>query len=529
MPGKRVLLINPDMVKSFWNFQKIFKADGVKAMAPPLGLITVAAMLPEEWQLRLVDVNARPVTDEDWQWADLVMITGMVAQRQSLLDLVREAKRRGKPVVAGGPYPTSLPEEVLDAGCDFLVKGEAENALPLLLAALAAGQNGGVFYQETKPELTTSPVPRFDLLNLSDYILLAVQTSRGCPFDCEFCDVVNLYGRQPRYKEPQQVLDELEVIYRLGWRKEIFICDDNFIGNKDRAKEIMNRLIPWLQERGEPFYFITQASVNLGQDLELIDLMTAAGFSTVILGIESPDQEVLATAHKYQNIRNPLAESITNIRDNGLTVLGSFIMGFDGEKPRAGQRIASLVEATSIPLVILNLLQPLPNTKLWRRLQEEGRLLEAAGSGDLAEVKLTYRPDRAPAELIAEYLDCWLQVYEPSRFLARAYRYFLAMRPTRSSLARSRGEAQTNGKPASRRPLAERLAKVFRYLPFIWRQGVKAPYRLQFWRQIMGIRRQNPSRIHKYLAMSAFVEDTSHTREMMRQKKAGSFQRSAFS
>jgi len=521
MPAKRVLLINPDMVKSFWNFQRLFKADGVKTLAPPLGLITVAALLPAEWELRLVDENAGPITEQDWQWADLVMITGMIAQRQSLLALVRDAKKRGKPVVAGGPYPTSLPEEVLAAGCDFLVTGEAENALPLFLAALAAGQTSGVFHHDTKPELTASPVPRFDLLNLSDYILLAVQTSRGCPFDCEFCDVVKLYGRQPRYKNPEQVLKELEIIYQLGWRKEIFICDDNFIGNKDRAKEILNRLIPWMKGHGEPFGFTTQASVNLGQDQELMDLMTAANFGTVILGIESPDQEVLAAAHKYQNLRNPLAESITNICANGLTVLGSFIMGFDGEKPGAGQRIASLVEATGIPVVILNLLQPLPNTKLWQRLRQEGRLVEVSGSGDLADTRLTYRPDRSPDELMAEYLECWLQLYEPSRFLARAYRYYLTMRPTRASLARHPGEARTNHAPASRRPLSERLTKLVRYSPFFWRHGVKAPYRSQFWRQIMGIRRHNPSRIVKYLSSCIFIDDILHTREMMRQKKAG--------
>jgi radical SAM superfamily enzyme YgiQ (UPF0313 family) len=521
MSGKRVLLINPYMVKSFWNFPKIFKIDGVKTLAPPLGLITVAALLPKEWELRLVDVNVRPVTDQDWQWADLIMVTGMIAQSQSLLALVREAKNRGKPVVAGGPYPTSLPEEVLAAGGDFLVKGEAENALPLFLAALASGQTGGVFHQEAKPALTASPVPRFDLLTLSDYIALAVQTSRGCPYDCEFCDVVNLYGRKPRYKAPQQVLTELEIIYRLGWRKEIFICDDNFIGNKARAKEILHLLIPWLKDHGEPFSFWTQASVDLGQNQELMDLMTEANFSTVILGIESPDQDVLATAHKYQNLRHPLTESITNICANGLTVLGSFIMGFDGEKPGVGQHIASLVEATSMPLVVFNLLQPLPNTKLWRRLEDEGRLVEVSGSGDLVDTRLTYRPDRPAAQLIHEYLDCWLQVYEPSRFLARAYRYYQTMRPTRALSASSRGEGSTNAMPEKPRPLAEQLTKLFRCLPFFWRQGVKAPYRRQFWGQIMGIRRHNPSRMYKYLKMCIFVDDISHTREIMRQKKAG--------
>jgi len=519
MPAKRVLLINPDMVKSFWDFRRLFKAERVKALAPPLGLITVAALLPAEWELRLVDENAAPVTEADWRWADLVMITGMIAQRQSLLALVREAKRRGKTVVAGGPYPTSVPEEVLAAGCDFLFLGEAENGLSLWLAALAAGQTGGVFEQKAKPELSASPVPRFDLLNLSDYILMAVQTSRGCPFDCEFCDVVKLYGRKMRYKTPEQVLQELEVIYRLGWKREIFICDDNFIGNKDRAKEILHRLIPWMKSHGEPFSYITQASVNLGQEPELMDLMTEANFSTVILGIETPDEEVLAAAHKFQNIRHPLAESITNICANGLTVLGSFIMGFDGERPGTGERIASLVEATHIPMVILNLLQPLPETKLWRRLQEEGRLLEGGGSGDLADATLTFRPQRPPAELMTEFLDCWLHLYEPERFLGRAYQYYLTMRPTRAFLSRKTGEERPQGAKGRKRPLADKLSQLVRFSPFFWRHGVKASYRRQFWQQIQGIRRLNPSRTFKYLAACAFIDDYLDMREMMRKKK----------
>ncbi|MFZ0053125.1 MAG: radical SAM protein, partial [Desulfobaccales bacterium] len=237
-------------------------------------------MLPSEWELRLADLNTRSLTEEDWQWADLILISAMYIQRAGLLALVREAKRRGKTVVAGGPHPTSLPEAVLEAGCDFVVRGEGENTIPLLLEAIRHGKTG-IIENGEKPDLTTSPIPRFDLLQLKDYVTFTIQTSRGCPFDCEFCDVVNLFGRTPRYKTPKQVIAELETLYRLGARGSAFICDDNFIGSKKHARAFLQELIPWLKSRGEPYRFLTQASVNLGQDPEMIDLMIAANLREV--------------------------------------------------------------------------------------------------------------------------------------------------------------------------------------------------------------------------------------------------------
>ena len=252
-----------------------------------------------------------------------------------MLALIREAKARGKSVVVGGAYPSSMPEEVLPAGPDFLIRGEAENTLPLFLAALAQGRSGGLIECDAKPDLATSPIPRFDLLNLKDYANLAIQTSRGCPHNCEFCDVVQLYGRRPRYKEPRQVIAELETIYRLGWRGPVFISDDNFIGNKTHARAILRELIPWSQSRGEPFGFTTQTTVSLGQDLPLMDLMTQANFGDVFLGIESPDEEVL----NRQSINSTIAaasmeESIRQIQANGLSIIGSFILGVGWGKTR---------------------------------------------------------------------------------------------------------------------------------------------------------------------------------------------------
>ena len=300
----RALLVCPEFPLSFFSFRNAVRVQGAKSSFPPLGLLTVAALLPTEWELRLADLNTSRLTEQDWQWADLIMLSSMFIQREGLLALIQEAKRRGKTVVAGGPYPTSLPEEALAAGCDFVVRGEGENTIPLLLAAMRDGKTG-VIENSEKPDLTASAIPRFDLLRLHDYAGLSIQTSRGCPFDCEFCDVVNLFGRIPRYKTPKQVIAELETLYRLGASGEVFICDDNFIGDKKHARAILQELTPWMKSRGAPFTFYTQVSVNLGQDLALVDRMTANNLGLVVIGIESPDEKVLETSRKYHNIKNP--------------------------------------------------------------------------------------------------------------------------------------------------------------------------------------------------------------------------------
>ena len=519
----KVLLLSPKIPLSYWTFGELCRFGGRKALIPPLGLITVAALLPPDWEFRLVDLNIRDLREDDWHWAELVMISGMIFQGPNMLALIREAKQRGKTVVVGGPFPTSLPEEVLAAGSDFLVRGEAENSLALLIQALKEGRLGGVFENKDKPDLSLSPVPRFDLLDIEGYGAISIQASRGCPFDCEFCDVVSLYGRKMRYKKPRQVLAELTAIYRLGWRHEVFICDDNFIGNPAQARRILEALIPWMKDQGQPFNFWTQTSINLGHDREVIDLMTQANFSTVFIGIESPDEDILAHTGKHQNLRHPLAESLNNIRDNGLNIIGSFVIGFDGEKPGVGERICSLVEATKIPMVMLNLLQPLPNTRLWRRLKEEGRLLDekgGSGVGDLDYGRAIFLPTRPVSQIAAEYQGMWDELYEPSHYLSRAYDYCVAMRPTRRALALSRGQPLPNSPRRNARPLKESFKDFVRFLRLTWRQGVRARYRAQYWRQLLDLRRRNPSRLVKYLSLCIMGEDMFLLRETVRQRMA---------
>jgi len=522
-PSLRALLLNPAFVRSYWNMEFLCELDGFKSLAPPLGLLTVAALLPQEWQFRLVDESTQPLTGDDWDWADVVLLSAMIVQHARLKELVREAKARGKTVVVGGSYPSVMPEEVLATGADIVVKGEFENLAAPLLQALEAGKSGILLEAPHKPDMTLSPVPRFDLLRPADYGVLSIQTSRGCPFDCEFCDVVTLFGRKVRQKTPEQVLAELEAIYRLGWRKEVFITDDNFIGNKSYARKLLHRMIPWLKSRGEPFIFWTQVSVNLGQDLELIDLMTEANFANIFVGVESPDEEVLRLTHKHQNIQHPLVESVNALTANGLTVMASFILGLDQEVSGTGQRIAAFVEATNIPNVMLNLLVPLPKTRLWKRLAREGRLREEvvleADWQDISLIgPLAYKPTRPEAEILSEHLFLWDHLFDRSQYLARAYRYYLAMRPTRAALARGRGEATPptpRGTPFS---LRDELKKWYTFLRLSWRQGVKPPSRWQYWIQLYKIFRRNPSRMIRYLKTCAMGEDMFLLREVVRQR-----------
>ncbi|MBF2097313.1 MAG: B12-binding domain-containing radical SAM protein, partial [Gloeomargaritaceae cyanobacterium C42_A2020_066] len=297
----RVLLVYPRFPKTFWSYEKILELVNRKVLLPPLGLITVAAILPQDWEFKLVDRNIRAVTDEEWAWADLVICSAMIVQKQDLLDQIQEAKRHGKPVAVGGPYPTSMPEDMEVADVEYLILDEGEITLPLFVEAVSAGRPRGRFTAEgVKPDVTQTPIPRYDLLEMNAYDSMSVQFSRGCPFQCEFCDIIVLYGRKPRTKTPAQLLAELQALYDLGWRGGVFMVDDNFIGNKRNVKLLLKDLQVWQAERGYPFRFDTEASLDLAQDDELIDLMLACNFAAVFMGIETPDTDSLQLTKKFQ-------------------------------------------------------------------------------------------------------------------------------------------------------------------------------------------------------------------------------------
>lgn len=508
----KALLLYPQTPLTFFSLPRVLQRTGNKSLMPPLSLLTVAALLPREWQVRLVDLNIETMTEQMWAWPDMVLLSGMIIQVHNLMALIREAKARGKSVAVGGPITHSLPDEILQAGADFLVLGEGESSIPLFLEALARGQRGGVIKSDVRPELAASPIPRFDLVKLKDYACLPIQTSRGCPHDCEFCDVVQIYGRRPRYKEPRQVLAELETIFRLGWRGKIFVCDDNFIANKTKARAFLQELTPWHKNRGEPFVFETQTTVDLGWDVDFIDQMTEANFTNVFLGIESPEEEALIRSDKHHNRRGPMEEAIGHIKANGLTVMGSFILGMDGESPGTGERIISFIESTSIPLVMINLLLAAPNTRLWHRLQKEGRLPEEAlpleSPIDSVGVEQNFLPSRPREQIMAEYRQVWETVYDPRRFLDRAHRYYLEMRPTRAAMARAQGrKLPPPPVPQAKRPLRRDIYELRELLHFTWRLGAVLPTRGQYWRHILDLAQKNPSRLTDYLVACAHWED----------------------
>ncbi|MBM4283630.1 MAG: DUF4070 domain-containing protein [Deltaproteobacteria bacterium] len=521
----RALLISPEYPLSFWSFRKALRLGGYKVVNPPLGLLTIAALLPAAWELRLADLSARPLQEDDWQWADLVMISAFHIQKAGFLDLVKEAKSRGKTVVAGGPFPTLFPEQALEAGVDFVVRGEGENTVPLFLEALREGR-AGVIEIEERPDLTASPIPRFDLLRMEDYRTITIQTCRGCPFNCEFCDVERLFGRKPRYKTPQQVVGELDALYRLGRRGSIFICDDNFIANRQRARAILQELTPWLRDRGHPFSFLTQSSINLGQDKELMDLMVRARFERVFAGIESPDEKILESQRKYHNIRHPLVESIHNLRRNGIEVIGSFILGFDGERKGAGRRICAFTEENALPMVMVNALQAPPHTALWDRLAGEGRLRE--GVEFIAEAFISafnFEPDRPEAEILEEYAQAWDYLYQPSRYLARVYRYYLDMPPVLPEVRQAAlSSPPPPGAAAPESAGRGKLADLKALGKILWWLGVRGPARRQFWIQLLGLWRRNPTRLRMYLRSCLRVWDLSDMRLLVRDKVAALLQ-----
>ncbi|UBF28763.1 B12-binding domain-containing radical SAM protein [Kovacikia minuta CCNUW1] len=484
----KALLLWPVMPNSFWSYQEALDLAGLRSTNPPLGLITVAAMLPSDWEIRFADRNVQFETEEDWAWCDIVIISAMIIQKKDFRDLIQKGVSLGKKVAVGGPYPTSVPEYALDSGAHYLILDEGECTIPLFLEALARGESQGIFRSVEKPDVTQTPIACYDLLNLDAYLAITVQFSRGCPFQCEFCDIINLYGRKPRTKTPEQMLAEFETLYNLGWRRYIFVVDDNFIGNTRNAKVFLRSLIPWMEAHQYPFKLITEASLNLAQDEELVDLMVKAGFVLVFMGIETPDTDSLKGINKVQNTRQSLVDACHKITRAGLQIMSGFIMGFDNERPGAGQRIREFIEETGIPQGQFSLLQALQNTAMWTRLQQEGRLMTGLGTFHQGAI-MNFAPTRPVEEITQEYIDAFWYIYEPMPYLKRTFRHFIMMNGWRGK---------------SCRKLDWQQAKMFRAI--VWRQGVVRSTRFRFWWQVVAIALLRPQLLEEYLGTLAIAE-----------------------
>lgn len=506
-----VLLVYPIFPTSFWSFEKAVQGLGKKAFMPPLSLVTVAALMPQEWEFRLVDHNIESIKNEDWEWAEMVMISGMIAQKQDFMAQIREAKRRGLPVAVGGPYATSLPNDHLDAGADYLVLDEGEDTIPLFIEALANGEKSGIFRSKEKPDVTFSPVPRFDLIKHDAYFIMAIQYSRGCPFRCEFCDIIILYGRKPRTKTASQVRAELDLLKELGWTGGIFFVDDNFIGNKRTVKPFLRNVIDWQEQNGYPFSFYTEASIDMAHDEELLDLMVRSKFSTVFIGIETPDTDSLSLTLKHQNNKEPMNESITKIAKAGIRIMGGFIIGFDDEKPGAGQRVYDFAVENMIPGVTFTMLQALPNTALWDRLKAEDRLIDDANLNQTT--LLNFVPTRPVEDIAREFVDAFWKLYDPKNYLTRVYEHFRLV-----------GTAEVHRNPELRKQLANKHKTDFNWaglrflFKIIWKQGIYRSTRVIFWKYLAGMWKHNRAGIGNYLAFAAFIEHFLHYRELVKQE-----------
>lgn len=467
----KALLVYPEFPDTYWSFRHALKFEGKRAAFPPLGLLTVSAMLPTNWERRLVDMNVEELWPDDIEWADVVMVSAMIVQNESLEKVVALCRKLGKRVVVGGPYVSTSSQRLPDA--DHIFIGEAEATLPLFLHDLELDIAEKIYKADERPALTGTPVPDFSLVDMAKYSAMNVQYSRGCPFNCEFCDIIEIYGRVPRTKTNDQMLAELDALKATGWRGLVFIVDDNFIGNKKNVRLFMPDLIEWSRANKFPFSFITEASINLAEDDALLQQMEDAGFRRVFLGIETPVEESLKEAQKGQNTRRDLLESVHKIQSYGMEVMAGFIVGFDNDPEDIFDRQIDFIRESGIPLAMVGLLSALPDTQLWRRLEKEGRLLGVT-TGNNTDCSLNFVPCMEVNKLVEGYKRVLKNIYSPSEYYERAL----------NCLSRFH---QNRIEPRQKDMLGDLRA----FANVIITLGVRDPFRRDFWRYLARVLRHH--------------------------------------
>jgi len=454
-----ILLVSPAAPDTFWSFRHVVHFLGKKAAYPPLGLLTVAAMLPREWSIRLVDLNVTSLRDADLAWADYVMLSAMIVHEESARKIVARCRRNDKPVIAGGPLFTTGHERFPEI--THFVLGEAENIMPALVADMRTGRVQPLYQNAYKPNLNITPVPRWDLIRLADYVTMAVQFSRGCPFDCEFCDIVAVYGRVPRVKGLDQFLGELDALWTAGWRDTVFVVDDNFIGHKSKAKALLRELVAWQARHARPLPMLTEASLNLADDAELLDLMVSAGFKKVFIGVETPDEASLAECGKVQNTRRDMLDAVRTIQRAGLEVMGGFILGFDNDRHGVFERQRRFIQEAGVVTAMVGLLTALPRTRLFARLRDEGRLL-GESTGNNLDAVLNFVPRMDRETLVSGYRRLVQRLYAPNAYYRRALTFLRTYRPH-----------------GPRAPLTR--PQMWAFLRSLWVLGVRTRGRLAYW------------------------------------------------
>ena len=427
----RCLIISPRFTEvSFWHCLATCELLDARYPSPPLGLITVAAMLPREWEIQLIDRNIEELDISLWEWADLIMVGSMLPQQRDAIQLIREARQRGKTVVVGGPDPSGSPHVYREAS--HLVLGEAELTLPRFLEDWENDSAKSEYTATGFAEMSTSPVPRFDLLQLEKYLHVGIQWSRGCPFNCEFCDVIELFGRQPRAKSNEQLLAELGALYELGYRGLVHLVDDNFIGYKKLVKHLLPEIRTWLQIHKWPFNFTAEVSLNLAKDAELLKMFKDVNITSLFIGIETPEPATLARIGKRQNTDIDIGQALKRIHAHGIYVNAGFILGFDTETDGSADNIIECATKSGIPTCMVGLLYALPRTQLTRRLKKEGRLAERFEFVETIRehqfaTGLNFETKRPRREILGDYLRVVETLYDPNRYFERVLKVGLQL------------------------------------------------------------------------------------------------------
>jgi len=413
----KILLLSPKTPSTFWSFEHVLRFVARKAAFPPLGLLTVAAMLPRDWELRVLDLNVEELDESSVLWADYVLLSAMIVHRDSVRDVARLCGALGRPIVAGGPLFTTGHESFPEI--PHFVLGEAEGIMDELAADMVRGRVKRVYQAAGFPSLDATPGPRYDLIDLRHYVTLAAQYSRGCPFDCEFCDIIVMNGRLPRTKAPEQFIAELEAMRLLGWRNMVFVVDDNFIGNKARTKALLRAMIEWRNRTHAEMGFLTEASINLADDAELRSLMVEAGFRKVFVGIETPSNQALKDCRKVQNTDRDLVADVRTLQDSGLEVMGGFIVGFDSDTGEIFKQQFDFIQRSGVVTAMVGLLTALPQTRLYKRLKSEGRLTGDTAGNNTTASALNFRPILGREYLEKGYRELMRRLYEPANYYRR--------------------------------------------------------------------------------------------------------------
>ena len=478
-----ILLVYPEVPATFWSFKHALKFINIKSNLPPLGLLTIAPLLPPSWTKRLVDLNVTNLKDTDIEWSDYVFVSGMIVQKKSAMEVISKVKTFKKFVVAGGPLFTNNHTEF--EGVDCFVLNEGEITIPIFLKDLENGNLKRMYSSLERPDVALTPVPDWSLIKMNNYASMATQISRGCPFNCDFCDIIVMNGRVPRVKSPQQVIAEFDALYNAGWRGTLFIVDDNFIGNKVKVIEILKQIGTWMKIKNKPFALYTEASINLSDDPEIMDLMREANFNSVFIGIETPEEEGLKSCGKVQNTNKNLHDKIRILQNNGFQVQAGFIVGFDTDTPKTFDNMIKFIQTSGIVTAMVGLLTALPDTQLFKRLQQAGRILKIP-TGNNTDCTINFIPKMNVDSLIAGYKSVLSSIFSPKNYYQRVKTY----------LQEYRKYAKTPSLPF--------LTKVRALSGALWELGIRGQGKRHFWKLCIWTTFYRPGLLTEAISLSIY-------------------------